>query len=415
MDTNLSPTSKKAYNLLKDKLESPPAAKGYSLRVASYIVSLLALVYLLYHYCSKYWYYETALALFPITIWGASRWVVKFTHIIRVIVYKQIVFPSLKKKAGCTMENISHLYIVVPTYLEKDYITYAVFESISKEIQQISIPCTIVVNCGNDADMAHVQQALADHPLPSNNTALFMLRQQGKGKRNALVESLLHIKRYGCGDDAVVILMDGDSIWKPNLLHNTLPFFCKFPRIGAITTNEELVCFGSKFYEHWFDYRLTQRDFYMSSHSLSRRLLCLTGRLSIFRSCVVMQDSFLAMLADDGINHWLWGHIRFLGGDDKSTWYWLYQNGREKGWEQMLYIPDASICTVEHIHENGFMRSIKNLKRWSVNTARNNFRGLRVFPLYKTPFFIWSAFYYNESACIPIYWASPLPLSFVSV
>lgn len=398
MDTNLSQTSKKAYSLLQDKLNSLPAAKeGYCVGVAAYIISSLALIYLIYLYCRTHWYYETALAFFSITIWGALRWVVKFIHIIRVIVYKKIVFPALKKKAGHTMGNLSHLYVVVPTYLEKDYITYAVFESISKEIQRISVPCTIVINCGNDADIAHVQQALADHPLKPD-TALFILRQKGKGKRNALVESLLHIKRYGCGDDAAVILMDGDSIWKPNLLHNTLPFFGKFPRLGAITTNEELVCFGSKFYEHWFAYRLAQRDFYMSSHSLSKRVLCLTGRFSIYRSCVVMQDSFLAMLADDGINHWFWGHIRFLGGDDKSTWYWLYRNGRKKGLEQMFYIPDASICTIEHIHENGFIRSIKNLNRWSVNTARNNFRGLQVLPFFKAPLFIWFCILFQRTS-----------------
>ena len=73
----------------------------------------------------------------------------------------------------------------------------------------------------------------------------------------------------------------------------------------------------------WHELRFAQRHQLMSSMGLSRRLLAMTGRMSIYRGSVATDPGFIEAIEDDHLDHWRLGRIKLLTGEDKSTWFWL--------------------------------------------------------------------------------------------
>src|SRR5262249_40276469 len=140
---------------------------------------------------------------------------------------------------------------------------------------------------------------------------------------------------------------------------------------------------GQCWRQSWHDLRFAQRRLVMESHSVSRKVLTLTGRLSIFRGEIVVDEDFIRTIESDNLEHWLWGRFRFLSGDDKSTWYWVLKNQYE-----MLYVPDAFCTTIENIEVNPYFRLQQNLLRWSGNMLRNGTRAILLGPR-RVGLFIW--------------------------
>lgn len=121
----------------------------------------------------------------------------------------------------------------------------------------------------------------------------------------------------------------------------------------------------------------------MCSHALSRKLLCLTGRFSLFRSQAALDSTFADLLEADTLKDWLWGEFKFLSGDDKSTWYWMLQRGYN-----LLYVPDVMVYTIETISGSVADRAYQNMRRWSGNMLRNGNRALTLGPK-KIGWFVW--------------------------
>jgi glycosyltransferase Alg8 len=113
----------------------------------------------------------------------------------------------------------------------------------------------------------------------------------------------------------------------------------------------------------------------MCSIALSGKLLCLTGRFSVFRGSVASDPTFLDQILKDSIHHWLWDSFDMLSGDDKSTWFWLAARGR-----RMLYVPDAMVTTLEVISGSAMQRTLANIRRWSGNSLRHSWRAFRLGP-----------------------------------
>jgi glycosyltransferase Alg8 len=180
------------------------------------------------------------------------------------------------------------------------------------------------------------------------------------------------------------IFMDGDSYLEPGTLAKVLPFFGLMPRLGALTTNEvAFIRTESSWYKNWFNLKFGQRHILFQSHSLSRKVLTLTGRFSVFRSSIVMQEDLIRQIENDVITHWRHGKFRFLMGDDKSSWYYLLKNQ----WE-MLYIPDVLCYSLESRDADFLELSLSLPYRWYGNTLRNNDRALAV-GWRKVGLFIW--------------------------
>ncbi len=191
------------------------------------------------------------------------------------------------------------------------------------------------------------------------------------------------MRRNRIDPDDIVVFMDGDSLFGHGMLEKCVPMFLADPRLGALTTDEEVQVHGPRWVSTWLEMRFAQRRIAMQSHAISNKVLTLTGRLSLFRAHLVIDPGFIRMIEEDHLEHWLWGRFRFLSGDDKSSWYYLLGKG-----VRMTYVPDALSITIEHIEGSGYDRMVQNLRRWSGNMLRNGSRAIALGPR-RVGFFIW--------------------------
>jgi glycosyltransferase Alg8 len=270
---------------------------------------------------------------------------------------------------------------MVTTFREKPEITEAVMESIFRECRAAGVPARIFVGTGDRSDELVIESYCAR--ARGVDAQVFLVRQNIPGKRVAMALALRAMCRHGVEPDDIVVFMDGDAIILPGALQKCAPLFGQNPRLGGVTTDECAIVNGPKWIGDWTEMRFAQRRLAMQSHALSRKVLTLTGRFSVFRGEVVTQPEFIRTLEADHLDHWLWGRFRFMSGDDKSTWYSLLLSGHE-----MLYVPDAYALTIENIAEHPYERVKANLMRWSGNMLRNGYRALKLGPR-RVGFFIW--------------------------
>lgn len=156
------------------------------------------------------------------------------------------------------------------------------------------------------------------------------------------------------------------------------------PRLGALTTDEVCQVEGNWSFREWYSMRFAQRNIYMSSVSLSKRVLTLTGRMSMIRADILTNPEFIERVELDWIDHWRLGRFKFLTGDDKSSWYHILKSGFE-----MIYIPDVKVLTIETPPDPNFFRSsIVLMRRWFGNMLRTNDRAIKLGPN-KIGFFPW--------------------------
>jgi glycosyltransferase Alg8 len=270
------------------------------------------------------------------------------------------------------------------TYKEQPWITRAVFESVFLELASVPgliRPPKLVVATGNDADDETIRSVFSgccDTVQPANPNAwppqLVLLRDD-TGKRPAIATALREITAGAPRPDSVVIFMDGDTVMQPGLLRKVLPIFRLQPDVAAVTTNEHGWVQGPSWFAEWISLRFGLRHRTMCSVALSGKLLCLTGRFSVFRGSVATDPSFLRQIERDSIHHWLWDSFDMLSGDDKSTWYWLAARGC-----RMLYVPDAAVTTVEVVSSCALQRALANIRRWSGNGLRHGWRAFKLGP-----------------------------------
>jgi glycosyltransferase Alg8 len=124
----------------------------------------------------------------------------------------------------------------------------------------------------------------------------------------------------------------------------------------------------------------------MCSNGLARRVLTLTGRMSMFRAQLACDPSFIDHIQNDEVDHWRLGKIRMLTGDDKSSWFWLLSRGYH-----MYYVPDVVVETIEQPPSPSFIESARVLMtRWFGNMLRTNARALALGPARIGLFTWWS-------------------------
>jgi glycosyltransferase Alg8 len=307
------------------------------------------------------------------------------THFVRALIYQKHIFPRLRARMTRHEETLmpSHIYLLITSFRIDSDTSIEVYRAAIREAMQCGIPATIVASLVESADETIAKQIFrAMEPPP--NIHLKIVRIPGSGKRDGLAQGFRAISRDAPAPDAVVAVIDGDSILGDGLIRKTAGFFSLMPDVGALTTDEECDVQGSNLIRQWHDLRFAQRQLLMSSMGLSRRVLTLTGRMSMFRAEIIINPGFIEQVENDYLDHWRFGRLQFLTGDDKSSWYWLLKNG----W-QMLYIPDVSVKTVEHPPSpHFFVASTLLMRRWFGNMLRTNERALAV-PPHIAGFFTW--------------------------
>lgn len=324
-------------------------------------------------------------AVMAVGLIGLVRYLWVLTHCVRAVIYEHYMYPKMQFEAEQLPPEVripKRVFVIIPTSGEKPEVSRRMLGSVLDEAATISSQFKIIVNAGSEEDDRIFQSLLAERPaLP--NVEVRYVRQFG-GKRGGMADCMARLMNETIDDNDVVVLMDGDTVLGSGIMEKCLPLFALRPKLGAVTTDNISVTTGNWLYRKWYTLRFSMRHRMMKSQSLSRQLLVLTGRFSIIRAKEAFNEEFVSYLENDRIQHWLHGEIKFVTGDDKSTWYCLLQRGCE-----MLYVPDAHIFCMEDSGTKPFTTSIKKMHRWFGNMLRNNGRAIRLGLGCQKPFIWW--------------------------
>lgn len=315
--------------------------------------------------------------------WRFAWW---FTHFVRAQLYTRVVYAKLRADGVALWERgwrPDEVAFMMTTFKEDPATTRAVLDSIVAELARIGVAGRLVIGSGDASDERVITEHLSTIHAPVRLDVVFV-RQTQPGKRVAIGLALRAMSRIGVHGDTPVVFLDGDSLMAPGCLERCLPLFELEPKMDALTTLERAIVRGPILMQKWLDLRFAQRHLTMNSHALSRKVLTLTGRLSVYRARAVLDEEFISTVEEDHLDDWLWGRFRFLSGDDKSTWYCLLKRGAE-----MRYVPDALVYTIERLDGALFDRVVQNLLRWSGNMLRNGRRALHLGPARVGPFIWW--------------------------
>jgi mannuronan synthase len=315
--------------------------------------------------------------LLLIGVIGAWRYGWGLIHLVRSLIYRRIVFPRMRRKVEALGDAAqpSHVYLLVTSFRIPADTTEQVYRGAIEEGLASGLDCTLVASIVDISDEWLIRRIFASY-ANADRMQLVIVRIDGTGKRDALAEGFRAIARMRPPADAIACVIDGDSILEPGLLRRSLPFLKAYPRAGAYTTDEVCEVEGSRVFRDWYSMRFAQRHILMSSMGLSKRVLTLTGRMSAFRVSVLCDPVFIDMMQNDHIDHWRFGRLKFLTGDDKSSWFFLLR----AGW-QMLYIPDVKVTTIETPPNPDFaLASTQLMMRWFGNMLRTNARAIGLGP-----------------------------------
>lgn len=307
-------------------------------------------------------------------------------NFIRSQIYNKMVFPRWRARVDTHTDDLlpSKIYLLITTYRVKTETSLQTIHAAVVEAIACGVPVTIVASIVEYADELLYKQIFTSLN-PPKHVVLKIVRIPGTGKRDALAQGFKAISRDNPPADAIVAVIDGDSLLTPGTLRKCTPFFAMQPDLGALTTDE--VCSmpsGSYLMQEWFGLRFAQRHIQMSSLSLSRRVLTLTGRMSMFKAEIVVHPDFISHVTNDFLDHWRLGRFRFLTGDDKSSLFWVLKQGY-----QQIYVPDVRIVTMEEPLGGSFVSdSTRLMFRWFGNQLRTNARIVALGPN-SMPFFVW--------------------------
>lgn len=314
-------------------------------------------------------------ALATIGLVGLWRWGWGGVHMARAWWWRRCAFPPLRVAAAGAAPPA--LFVIVTSYRMDAGQNAAVYGRLLEELAAFGMPAQVVAAVSDAAD-AHLLEAIfARHaPALAEGSALHLVAQDGTGKRAALVEALRVVRAQAPPPHAQLVLMDGDTLLQPGTLAGCARVLAAFADLGAVTCDNRPLVRGGAATREWYRLRMAQRDVLMCSVSLSRRLLVLTGRFSIFRMQAALEPGFALALGRDSFDHWRLGRIGMVTGDDKSTWFATLSGG----W-RMLYVPDMAVDCLEELPRGGWARATTALMlRWYGNMARGNARALALGP-----------------------------------
>lgn len=322
---------------------------------------------------------------FLITLGFLNSWRYSWaaTSAVRSFIYRRFTFPKIRRAANALPEEKKypdHLYLIIPTYHERPWVSRRMMRSVLRATCMLPCATTIVVSTGSAEEDDIFIDMLKGHPF-SDRVELILMRQSGK--RSAMAMGLRAIARRSVGESSITVLMDGDTVLAADIFEKTLPLFALNPRLGGVTTDNLCQTEGAPWYGNWYDLRFAMRHRFMCATSLSGRVLTLTGRFSMVRTETATSEDFLRYVEQDELDHWIYGRIKFLTGDDKSTWFYLLK----EGWE-MWYVPDTMIYCMETSGEEPFRQSWSKMARWFGNMLRNNWRSIKLGPK-RMGFYTW--------------------------
>lgn len=326
---------------------------------------------------------EAFVVIGALGIWRYSWAVLNFS---RAIWFRRVAYPRRKARARAAYAERgrpARANFLVTSYRIPTDVTLRVYRSVFAAAMAAKGGAQVVASVV-DASDARLIQTLFDRQCAGvKSVGLVIDRIPGTGKRDALAAGLRRIAKTCPTREDVVLLVDGDSCVPIDIVEKSAPFFTDH-RVGALTTDEAADIEEAGLFQDWFRLRFDQRQVMMCSMALARRVLTLTGRMSVFRADLATNPDFIRLVQHDHIDHWRFGRLAFLTGDDKSTWFWLLKQGFE-----MTYLPDVQSISMESQPKAGFIESAVTLMtRWFGNMLRTNARALAL-PRKDIGTFVW--------------------------
>ena len=315
--------------------------------------------------------------LLAIGLVGVWRYVLRAVHFSRAMWFLRVRYPRLRKRAAAlgAAGGPSHVYFLATSFRIDALATGAVYRAIIEEAIDCGYPATVIASIVELGDRLLIG-SLWQRLNPPDRVNLKFVRIAGTGKRDGLAHGFRAISRACPDERALVAVIDGDSILDPGITRQCAPLFHLLPEVGALTTNELCDVEGGRLVATWHRLRFAERHLNMCSMALTKRVLTLTGRMSLFRASIVTDPRFIADVEHDSLRHWRLGRFRFLTGDDKSSWFSVVR----LGWKT-FYVPDAAIRTIEHPPDPSFLRTSRTLMfRWYGNSMRQNSRARQLGP-----------------------------------
>ncbi|MCX7630139.1 MAG: glycosyltransferase family 2 protein [Geminicoccaceae bacterium] len=333
---------------------------------------------------------EARSLLFFLGVVGVWRYGWGAVHLLRALWFRFRVFPRLRRRAealvaaGGLSALVPELVLVTTIYRIPPETVAASIRAALAEAARTGLPTTLVAALVEPADLRLVKTLVRSAPR-GLALRLVLLRLPPTGKRRALAAALRAVARRCVHPDAAVVVMDGDALLTPGSLVRALPFLGSDRALAALTTDQDARTTGGALLRAWFRLRFARRHLLFCSLALSRKLLAVTGRMAIYRAKIATDPDLLARIENDGLEHWRLGRIRFLTGEDKSTWLWILERRLP-----MLYVPDVRVLTVEHPPASGFFAAATPLLvRWSGNMLRGGRKALALGPGRIGPFLWW--------------------------
>ena len=317
---------------------------------------------------------------------GTWRYTWAAINFSRAIYYRRVVYPRRKAKAFARFDARGapcHAYFLVTSFMVDRDTTIACYRALFLAAAKARDGATIVSSVVDGADERLIRSIFDSAPQDMSRVKLVIDRIKANGKRDALAQSLKLIAAECPTARDIIVFVDGDTLVPADIVMQAAPMFTNL-RMGALTTDEGIIIERKNLFRDWFILRFNQRQVMMCSMGLSNRVLTLTGRMSVFRADLATNPDFVNGVNFDYLDHWRLGRVKFLTGDDKSTWYWLLKNGYE-----MAYLPDVQSLSMETQPRDTFYDSAKVLMtRWFGNMMRTNGRAVALGPR-RIGFFTW--------------------------
>ena len=324
--------------------------------------------------------------LFIVGFLGMWRYGWALVNFTRAFIYRFRVYPRRKAAYQRRFEQLgapSHMYVMITSYMVDPDVTLMVYRRLFAACANARDGATIVASVVDGADERLIRQIYDSSREDLRDTRLVIDRIKANGKRDAMMKALRILATFQPTQHDIMVFIDGDTAPPPDLWAQAAPVFSD-PGVGALTTDEAALIDKPGLFRDWFDLRFHQRNVMMCSMGLSKRVLTLTGRLSVFRAALATDPGFIRGVGQDYLDHWRLGRIDFLTGDDKSTWFWLLTHGY-----QTVYLPDVQSESVETQPRPTFYDSARTLMiRWFGNMMRTNGRALRL-PPGRIGYFTW--------------------------
>lgn len=327
-------------------------------------------------------------AIIVIGFLGAWRYSWAMLNFSRAIIFKKFMYPRRKAYAIRKYRESgakTHAFFMVTSYMVDQDTTLMVYRSIFRAAARAEAGATIVSSVVDGADERLIRYVYDTMTIDMSSVSLKMDRIKANGKRDAMARALKVLSTFSPTPHDIMVFVDGDTVVPEDVVEQSAPWFHD-PEVGALTTHEAAIIEDDNLFKDWFILRFNQRQVMMCSMGLSKHVLTLTGRMSVFRASLATHPEFVNGVGHDYLDHWRLGRVTFLTGDDKSTWFWLLRNGY-----QTLYLPDVVSASVETQPRATFFDSAKTLMvRWFGNMMRTNGRALRLNPRIMGFFTWWS-------------------------